>query len=257
MSYFTNKIIWLTGATSGIGYAVCEKLISEGGFIIASGRNKAVLAELKQRYPKQVLLTLAFDITDKAATLAAAKQIEALGKGLDIAIFNAGASSHASMKTFDSQPYINMININYFSILYGVEAALPLLRQSATPHLVGMSSIASYTGLPKGAPYCAAKAAARSLMQGLAAELTHENIPVSVICPGFVKTPLTDKNRFPMPFIMSPEKAARIIAKGLAKHKTEIHFPWQMSLPLKLVSSLPAGWVKQLIARSFRGQSTQ
>lgn len=257
MTYFTNKIIWLTGATSGIGYALAKKLLHDGGLLIASGRNEAVLAGLKQQSPKQVLLTLAFDITDKAATLAAAKQIETLGKGLDIAIFNAGASSHASMKTFDSQPYIDMININYFSILYGVEAALPLLRQSATPHLVGMSSIASYTGLPKGAPYCAAKAAARCLMQGLAAELTHENIPVSVICPGFIKTPLTDKNRFPMPFIMPPEKAAGIIAKGLAKHKTEIHFPWQMSLLLKLISSLPAGWVKRLIACSFRGQSTQ
>jgi NADP-dependent 3-hydroxy acid dehydrogenase YdfG len=247
---FQNKLIWLTGASSGIGAALAHELARQGGRLIISGRNSEALQALKQTYPNQILLILPFDITDRAATLAAAVQIQQQFGHVDIAIFNAGASQHTSPKTFEVDAYLRMIEINYYSLIYGVEAVLPLLRQSKCPQLVGMASIASYTGLPGGSPYTAAKAAARNFLQAMAVEF-YPQIPVSIICPGFVATPLTAKNKFKMPLLMSSEKAARIIAKGIAKRRGEIHFPKRVSLVLKCIAALPANLKTKLLARTI------
>lgn len=249
MHYFHDKLIWLTGASSGIGAALVHELAKAGGRLIISGRNREALQTLQQNYPNHIMLILPFDVTDRAATLAAASQIQQQYGHLDIAIFNAGSSQHTSSKHFDTTPYLRMMEINYYSMIYGVEAALPLLRQSKCPQLVGMASIASYTGLPGGSPYTAAKAAARNFLQAMAVEL-YPTIPVSIICPGFVATPLTAKNKFKMPGIMSAEKAARIIAKGIAKKRGEIHFPHYISLVLKCVAGLPANIKTRLLART-------
>ena len=247
--YFKNKLIWLTGASSGIGQALAKTLCRRGGKLIISGRNTTALAALQVEFPAQIVLILPFDITDQMATLQAAKKIEQQFGHLDIAIFNAGASQHISSHTFDSAVFKTMMDVNYYSLVYGVEAALPLLQQSKTPQLVGMSSMASYTGLPSGIPYTAAKAAARNFLQGLAVEW-YPKIPVSIICPGFVKTPLTNKNKFKMPGIISAEKAAEIIANGIAKKTGEIHFPKHLSLVFKCVCGLPANLKTWLLAKA-------
>ncbi len=248
--YFQDKLIWLTGASSGIGFALAKELAKRGGRLIISGRNQEALQRLQQECADQVVMVLPFDITDQAATLVAAAQIQQRFGHLDIAIFNAGASQHTSGNTFEVEPYLNMMQVNYYSMVYGVAAALPLLRQSVCPQLVGMASIASYTGLPGGSPYTAAKAAVRNFLQAMAVEL-YPTIRVSIICPGFVATPLTAKNKFKMPLIMTPEKAAEIIADGVAKKRGEIHFPKRISLVLKCVASLPANLKTRLLARTI------
>lgn len=245
---FKNQKIWVTGASSGIGYACVLAFAKQGAStLVISGRNEAKLAELKQKLPNTQVMILPFDVTDKVANLAAAKQIEATLGGIDVVFLNAGASNHFNIKRFDSAIFEEMVKLNYLSLVYGVEAALPLLRKSKQPHLVGMSSIAAYGGLPSAGSYCASKAAARVFLQSVKIDLIPEKIPVSVVCPGFIKTPLTDKNDFPMPFIMGVNKAATIITNGIAKKHGEIHFPKRMSVMLKLMQSLPANWTARLM----------
>jgi short-subunit dehydrogenase len=154
------------------------------------------------------------------------------------------------MKDFQSEVFVEMIKINYFSLVYGIEAALPLLKQALEPHIVGMSSMAAFHGLPLGEAYSAAKAASLNLLQGLQVDLKSEGIAVSVVCPGFVATPLTSKHRFHMPFLMSAEKAASIIVKGMINKKTEIAFPKTMIWAAKSLNFLPDKLVAYLLNRA-------
>jgi len=124
-------------------------------------------------------------------------------------------------------------------MVYAIEAALPLLRQSKAAHIVGMSSTAYYVGLPRSEAYGSSKAAIAHMLNALRISLSSENIPVSVICPGFVETPLTDKNDFPMPGKITAEEAAVYICKGIAKQAEEIHFPKVFSFIMKVLSALP------------------
>jgi short-subunit dehydrogenase len=247
MSYFENKRILITGATSGIGYAITCVLARKPYKLVICGRNQAVLDRLKKHFPESITLALNFDVTDKAHNMKAASDIKKTMGGLDIAILNAGASESVNMQDFDSTVYERMMAVNYFSMVYAVEAFLPLLRQSQCPHLVGMSSIAGYTGLPSRHAYSSSKAASRNFLQGLRVDLLKEKMPVTTICPGFIKTALTDKNDFVMPFLMSADKAANIILNAIARKKQEVSFPKRMSLGLKIVSSLPNAWVTHIV----------
>jgi short-subunit dehydrogenase len=231
--------VWITGASSGIGKAVAIELAKQGARLIVSGRNKEALAALQAAYPKEIELVLVFDVTELNATLEAATQIKQQWGGLDKVFFNAGASQHIDVEHFQSQAFVDMIQVNYFSLVYGIEAALPLLRTSSKPHIIGMSSMAAFHGLPLGEAYSAAKAACRNLLQGLQADFKNEGIAVSIVCPGFVQTPLTAKHDFDMPFLMDPERAARIIVKGIIKKKPEIAFPRLMIWAAKSLNFLP------------------
>jgi short-subunit dehydrogenase len=134
------------------------------------------------------------------------------------------------------------MNTNYFSLIYGIEAALPLLRKSPCGHIIGMSSVAGFHGLPHGEAYCASKAAVMAFLQGLSVDLQPENIKVSIVCPGFIDTPLTRKHHFKMPFLMDDLRAAKVIVKGILKQKAEISFPKKIAIPLKLLHFLPQSW---------------
>ena len=138
--------------------------------------------------------------------------------------------------------------LNYYSLIYGVEAVLPLLRKSKAGHLVGMSSVASFLGIPEAEGYCASKAAARIFLEGLRAELYHEKIKVTTICPGFVKTPMISKNDFKMPFLLEADKAAQIIADAIAQQRQELVFPSRMRWILRLLRILPKSWQTRIMA---------
>lgn len=246
-NYFSHKTIWITGASSGIGAALARALAAiPNTQLILSGRNVDRLQALQATFSSTVCLILPFDITSRSANHTAVERIKMEVGKLDIAIFNAGASEPVQLAQFDSMVFERMMAVNYYSLVYAIEAALPLLQASTAPHLVGMSSLASYAGMPGAQAYCAAKAAARSFLQGLRCEV---DFPVTTLCPGFVNTPLTQKNTFPMPFLMPAEKAATIILKGIAKQKQELHFPLKLSLPLKLVTSLPNALLTTLVRR--------
>lgn len=247
--FFKEHNIWVTGASSGIGYASVLEFARKGARAIAvSGRNLANLESLKNRAQGTRIIVVPFDVTSREQTLEARDRIVAELGGIDLAFLNAGASEHFDIHSFDSSVFERMIQVNYLSLVYGVEAVLPLLRLSKNPHLVGMSSVAGYGGLPGAGSYCAAKAAARVFLESIKIDLLAEHISVSIVCPGFVATPLTDRHRFKMPFLMSAEQAAKIIVKGIRCKTDEIHFPKRMSVFLKLINCLPARYYAKLMA---------
>ncbi len=251
-STFTGRRIWITGASSGIGRAVALELAARGATVIASARSRDGLEQLARDEGTGKIHALPLDVTDREATLAAAQTIRRQEDGLDIAFFNAGTCEYVDVRRFDSALFERVLRTNFLSLVYGIEAVLPLLRQSQHPHLVGMSSAVAYGALPRAEAYGASKAAVKHLLESLRIDLRREHIPVSIVCPGFVKTPLTDRNDFAMPFAISAEQAAQHIADGIAAQRHEIHFPKRFSIPFKLLALLPSRFYTAIGSRMAR-----
>ncbi|MCG3778220.1 MAG: putative oxidoreductase [Nitrospira sp.] len=234
-----DRLVWVTGASLGIGRAVVVELVRRGARVIASARNELALNELARECGGDRVVVLPLDVTNRQATLQAAHTIRQQFGYLDIAFLNAGICEYVDVATFDSSIFERTMQTNFLSVVYGVEAMLPLLRAGRHPQLVGMSSTVAYRGLPRAEAYGASKAAIKHLLESLDLDLLKDGISVSVVCPGFVKTPLTDRNDFPMPFRIEAHEAARRIVDGIEARNPEIHFPKRFSLLLKLLSLLP------------------
>lgn len=234
--------ILITGATSGIGQQLALQYLAQGHQVICCGRNLPSLQVLSERYPTQVI-TRCFDITDYQQ---AQTQLSAL-PALDLVILNAGTCEYISPAYFDAQAFARVVNTNVLGIANCLEALLSQIKKGGRLALVGSS--VGYLPLPRAEAYGASKAAIEYLSKTLAITLQPLAIAVTYIAPGFVKTPLTDQNDFPMPMLMDVEKAARIIIAGLVKGKAEIHFPRRFTYLLKFIGMLPNLIQKQLISR--------
>jgi len=240
-TWTTPQRIWLTGATSGIGKALAERLLDDGHQVVLSARSDDKLAALCQG--RDNATALALDISDREAVQAAGQRIEAELGGLNVTLFNAGTCEYLDARDFDMALVERVFTPNLYGTLYCVEAALPLLRaarREGRPALLAATSSASaYLPLPRAEAYGASKAALSYFLESLRLDLAAEGIGVSVIHPGFVKTPLTEKNDFPMPMQVSAEQAADAILKGLAKGRRDIHFPKRFTYIVKLLGILP------------------
>jgi len=237
-SELSNKIIWITGASSGIGRELVVQLLQTNATVIASSRNLDSLQELKQLHANQLEL-LAVDVTNVGSIQASMMAIEKKYGRIDIAILNAGNCTYIDIASFSVIDLYKNFEVNFFGLANCIEACLPLLKKSKVPQLVGMSSAAAFLALPRAEGYGSAKAATRYMLEALQSHLKKENILVSIIYPGFVKTPLTDRNDFPMPFMISVNEAARNIVDGICKRKLEISFPRRLIWLLKFLSILP------------------
>lgn len=232
------KRIWLTGASSGIGAALAELLLQQGHRLALSARNADALHGLAKRYPRQVLV-LPGDLGDPAKVCAIGESIAQQWGALDLAILNAGACEYLDARSFEAATVERMMRANLLSVSYCLEAALPLLRIGRQAHLVAMSSAATFLPLPRASAYGAAKAALRYLFESLRIDLAAEGIDVTLISPGFVDTPLTRQNDFPMPLRWPADKAARYIVERLDKRPFEIAFPAPFVALLRLLAFLP------------------
>lgn len=244
----TPGVVWITGASSGIGAALAVEMANHGWQVAASGRSHERLAAVCARRP-DAIHAFVLDVTDEAANATVAAAIEAQLGPIDLAVFNAGISSNFAVDRFDASSVREKMDINYGGVVNGIGAVLPAMRKRGAGHIALTASIAGYRGLPGGAPYCASKAALIALAEGLKLDLTAHGITVSVITPGFVRTPLTAKNRFPMPFMIETEEAAARIRRGLAAGRFEITFPRRLSYILKLLQRLPYAAYFPLIRR--------
>ena len=175
---------------------------------------------------------------------------------LDLVIANAGISGgthkEGGVEDRDAQDR-QVLQTNVEGVLNTALPVIPLMRQRGQGQIALMSSLASFRGMPGAAAYCASKAAVRLYGEALREELAPEGIKINVICPGFVKTPMTDINRCAMPFLMEADKAAQIIADGLARNKGRISFPWQMALLLWPFYGLPSSWSACLASTARKG----
>lgn len=250
MNDLGKGVVWITGASTGIGHALTCHYLEAGYTVCASSRS------ISQDHFRAVntygrLHLFKLDVCQKEQNKAVVETILSEFGQLDIAILNAGNNRYVSVNNFSSEPFEDLFQINVLSVVYALEALLPHLREK-TAHISVMSSVVSYTGLPLASAYGASKAALRNMVQALQVELENDPLHLSLICPGFVKTPLTDKNTFNMPFIISAAEAAKEIFKGISKKQYEIHFPKRMSLILKFISSLPQKIMIRRLAKSIK-----
>ncbi|GIU29630.1 SDR family NAD(P)-dependent oxidoreductase [Shewanella sp. MBTL60-007] len=229
----SQNSVLITGASSGIGQQLALDYLAEGWQVFACGRNQEALSQL---HGAELLV---FDITNKLDVAAQAKAIkQKLSAPLDLVILNAGSCEYINdAVNFDGDLFERVIRTNLIAMGYCLAAFTPLIASGGRLALMGSSAV--YLPFPRAEAYGASKAAVQYLASSLAIDLKPHNIGVSVICPGFVKTPLTDKNDFAMPMQQTSEQASRAIRKGLVKGVREIDFPKRFTLLLKFVSLLP------------------
>jgi len=236
--------ILITGATSGIGRQLAEDYHWDGHEVWAVGRNEKVLDELSD----MGLNTGRFDLTDRDNSLAWFASLDSL----DLAILNAGTCEYLAMPDFDSALFMRVMRANVESMAISIEGVLPPLLKSSRPRLAGVGSSAAYLPLPRAEAYGSSKAAVAYLMETLRITLKPRKVAVSLISPGFVQTRLTDRNDFPMPFRVSVAEASRVIRRGLARGKAEIHFPLRFTLTMKIAALLPRPLWAKIAAKMLR-----
>lgn len=239
---------WITGASTGIGRELALRLAKLGWVVAVSARRKELLDEVAQH--NQNLKVFACDVTDATAMATTVAQIEAQHGPIQLAVLNAGTYQHESVTKLNAKDFTNIINTNLLGVVHGLVPVLAGMRARGSGHIALVSSVAGYTGLGGSLAYGASKAALINLAEALAAELHGQGIKLQVICPGFVATPLTAQNTFPMPFLISAEQAVDRIIKGLASSRFEIAFPKRMVWLLKILRCLPYGAYLPLVART-------
>jgi short-subunit dehydrogenase len=228
---------WITGASSGIGRALALDLARRGVKVAASARSADKLAELAREHAGIVPFPL--DVADRAATAATVQRIATSLGAIDLAVLNAGIWEPMP-RTYSAASAARSMAVTYQGIANGVEALLPGMIERGRGHLALVASVAGYRSMsPLAAGYAPSKAAVISLAESLRHDLPARGIAVSLINPGYVATPMTSVNKFPMPFLVTAEDAAQRIVRGLEKGRFEIAFPWQLVALLKLGRLLP------------------
>jgi len=244
---------WLTGASSGIGAALAKCLLEQGHQVALGARRADSLAPLAAQFGQQTLLAIG-DIDDPLQVAQMAVQIEQNWGALDLVILNAGTCEYLEPGQFDPLLVERVVRTNLVGLSHCLHAALPLLRRGHRPHLVVVGSSVSWLALPRAGAYGASKAAVRYLIESLRIDLINEGIDVTLVSPGFVDTPLTRRNDFPMPQLWSAERAAAHIAARLPRRPLEINFPGVFTQVLRLLGALPVRWRLKLGQRLARKQ---
>lgn len=241
-----SKVL-ITGATSGIGEALVHQYLKQGHNVIACGRNQEKLAQLIDEANSKPLSTLSFDITNPDDIEQAVSEI----KQLDIIILNAGDCEYIDdVMGFDHKLFQHIINVNLIAIGHLLHFLLP--KMSTGSRVVLVSSSVTILPLPRAEAYGASKAGLDYLANSLRIDLSKHNIGVTLVHPGFVETPLTDKNTFDMPFKITSIDAASRIYDGVKAKKSYLHFPKRFTYLLKLIAMLPNPLWQWLVARSIR-----
>ena len=246
-----KKIIWITGASSGIGKALAIKFAEKGWTVAASARREGLLQDLNKF--NQNIYSFPLDVTEiENCKLIANKIIEKFG-GIDICVFGTGMHDPKSEKRFNLNKIREIMEVNYFGTMNSINSIYEYFSEKKNGQISIISSVAGYRGLPAAGAYCASKAALTSYAESLNFDMKMKNVRVSLISPGFIKTPMTDQNDFPMPMIKSPEFAANEIFKGLTEKKSfEIHFPKAFTYFLKFLQILPSSIYFKLVSKGMK-----
>ena len=246
-----KKVIWITGASSGIGKAVAIKFAENGWTVAVSARRQNLLNELKQI--NQNIYPFPLDVTDIEKCKLVASNIINQFNNIDICLFGTGMHDPKSEKKFNLEKIREIMEVNYFGTMNSINSIYDYFSEKKSGQISIVSSVAGYRGLPAAGAYCASKAALTSFAESLYFDMQMKNVRVSLISPGFIKTPMTDKNEFPMPMIKSPEFAANEIYKGLTVKKGfEIHFPKTFTYLMKFLQILPSGVYFKLVSKGMK-----
>ena len=232
------KNIWITGASSGIGNALEIKFANEGWQVAASARRENLLNEISKS--NENIFSFPLDVTDSDKCNEVFNKIKEKFNEIDISVFCTGIHDPKSEKKLNLESIRKIMNVNFFGTINSVNSVYEYYREKKSGHISIVSSVAGYRGLPTGGGYCASKAALTSYAESLYFDMKRFNVRVTVVSPGFIKTPMTDQNDFPMPMIVSAEFAADEMFKGLTQSKAfEIHFPKKFTYIMKILKVMP------------------
>lgn len=250
MNARVKKTVWVTGASSGLGRSLALQLAAKGNLVIASARNQAELNKLAELDAN--IVPLVCDITDEKAMEAVYDQMVEISPLLDQVILNAGNCEYLDFPAPDWAAVRRVMEVNFFGTVNCLKIALPLLRKSSSDraHVVAVASQVTAAPFPRAEAYGASKAAMRYFFDSLRMDLAAEDIDVTVVNPGFVDTPLTRKNDFPMPFLMPVEEAATRIIKNIAARPRTYSFPLRLSALLLLSKLMPGLWQKMVTPKT-------
>ena len=243
----TPGLVWLVGASTGIGRALAIELAHQGWQVAVSSRRREALQELVAE--QSGIHAFPGDVTDAPGMQALAEQIETSLGPIEMAIFNQGDYEPMGVDAFDVALFRRIMEINYMGVVHGLAAVLPSMRARRRGRIFVTASLAGYRGLPNAAPYGASKAAVINMLESLRPELQAEGIALRVINPGFVKTPMTAKNTFEMPFLIETDAAVKAIMKELDGSHFEIAFPKSFAWIMKTLRVLPDWLFFRLTAR--------
>ena len=246
----TQSVCLVTGASSGLGRAIALQFARSGWQVVALARSQGLLEQLRREHAGIDILPV--DLTDSAQLAAATAELSARYGRLDQVILNAGTCEYVEAENLDLGAFERTFCLNVQAVVACTKAWLPLLQVSTTPRLAIVSSLAHLFPFGRAEAYGASKAAISYFADSLRVDLADTPVRVSLIEPGFVDTPLTQKNDFPMPFLLSSTDAASRIHRALALGKLRLQFPLRLTLSLKFLNILPYGLRQKLAARMAR-----
>jgi short-subunit dehydrogenase len=235
-----ERIAWITGASTGIGHALALRMAGDGWKIAASARSAETLKTMAMESDGKIAAH-PVDVVDADGMAEVAATVWREEGPIDLAVFAAGLHLPLDAAAFDIDPFRRLIEINFMGVVHGLAGVVPKMVERGTGHIAVVSSVAGYRGLPTAAAYGATKAALNNMTEALKFDLEPKGIKVQLVCPGFVRTPLTDQNPFPMPFLMEPEDAAEAFYRGLQGTAFEINFPKTFTTIMKQMRKLPHG----------------
>ena len=249
----SNKVIWITGASTGIGKAIAIKFSKNGWNVAISARRLELLEEISKQ--NQNVFSFPLDVTNKDDCHKVFTEIKnKLGK-IDLCVFSTGTWDPKKEKEIDVEQIENVMKVNFFGTLNSIKSVEKYFKDLGEGHISIVSSIAGYRGLPNSTGYGPSKSALNNLAESLYFDFKRYGVRVSLISPGFIKTPMTDKNDFKMPFLKTTEYAADKIYDGLVNSNAfEIHLPKQLTLVLKFLKILPNWLYLKLLSKLTKYQ---
>lgn len=234
--------VLITGASSGIGYELARLYLQQGDFVFLIARSADVLSRLAAEFPERCM-ALPADLANEQDSMRVGECLAAATNYLDLVILNAGTCEYVDLDNFTREPFAKVMDVNWWGSVHSLLFCMPLLCNAAamkrSPQLVGISSMASLLPMPRSQAYGASKVALEYLFNSLRVDVGQQNIGITIVRPGFVKTPLTERNDFAMPWLITAETAAKKIKQGIKLRKWIVQFPWPLVLLMKFVALLP------------------
>ena len=247
-----QKVVFITGASSGIGRGLALELGRRGAALALLARRADALremaAEIEQAGGRSLVLPA--DVRDAGAVRAAAERARAEFGRIDVLVANAGIAATTHAKDLRPEEFAEVININVLGAVNSVAAVLPEMLAQGSGQLVAISSLAAYRGLPKSGAYCASKAALSAFFESLRVDLRGTGVDVTIIHPGFIKTPLTANRKAKMPFLMELDDATRLIVRAIEGRRKSYAFPWQLASFVRAGMVFPIFLYDRIAARS-------
>ena len=245
---YPGAVVWITGASSGIGESLARELAGRGARVAITARRGDRLDAIAG----DRILSVPADVTDLDAMRAAAARVEEELGPIDLAVLNAGTWRQMDVTAWDTELFRLHVETNLMGMVHGIDAVLPGMRRRRGGVIAGVSSVAGYRGWPSSEAYGSTKAAEINLLESLRIDLLPLGIRVLTVCPGFVRSDLTSQNTFRMPFLMEPPDAAARIADGIAREKAEMVFPLPMMLLMKATRLVPVRPWAALMSRQAK-----